>query len=455
MNGSAAPTMRIDDLNWGRLNLISAVDQVDGQRSWNVEFQHGGRQVRVSCRALPELCVPHGVDNDVSSALIDLLDSSGLPEDGLVTVSASELMSLAGFHRNGRYWAMLRESLDRLHTTSFEVSGGWRDHPNRRWITAKFHFIENLEYTHQGESGSFDERTMIQLQLAKPLVASMLSGYTKPLNMSFMHSLSRPRTRILFRLLDAMRYDPENPEVTVNALDVGLVEWADQCKISSLRPDSVRRALQSPHEELIRRGYLRAVTISGRGRNQRLFYEFMPDFSSINPVLLTRLRRHGVTDGVARGLARTYALAVLNSRIDLFESLVRHGQLTPKKSAAAALVHLIKNPDQYNTDPPQATSSSAPVRRPTKTEDEPTLSVTDLVETMTPEQRGTHLIRQLNLLLRGKLTTLELDALHAKAVDGELNVAEVCAAVLKAKTNNQVPALLVHLRASVHHADLF
>ena len=456
MNTAAATTMRIDDLNWGRLNLISAVDQVDGQRSWNVEFQHGGRQVRVSCRALPELCVPHGVDNDVSSALIDLLDSSGLPEDGLVTVSASELMSLAGFHRNGRYWAMLRESLDRLHTTSFEVSGGWRDHPNRRWITAKFHFIENLEYTHQGESGSFDERTMIQLQLAKPLVASMLSGYTKPLNMSFMHSLSRPRTRILFRLLDAMRYDPENPEVIVDALDVGLVEWADQCKISSLRPDSVRRALQSPHEELIRRGYLRDVTISGRGRSQRLFYEFTPDFSSINPVLLTRLRRHGVADGVARGLGRTYTLAVLNKRIDLFEGLVRSGQLTPRKSAAAALVHLIKNPDQYNAEAVLTKTVSTPARRLPKATDEAlTPSVTDLVDTMAPEERGVYLVRQLNLLLRGKLTTLELDALHAKAVDGELNVAEVCAAVLKAKTGNQIPALLSNLRASVHQAELF
>lgn len=455
MNTAAATTMRIDDLNWGRLNLISAVDQVDGKRSWNVEFQHGGRQVRVSCRALPELCVPHGVDNDVSSALIDLLDSSGIPEDGLVTVSASELMSLAGFHRNGRYWAMLRESLDRLHTTSFEVSGGWRDHPNRRWITAKFHFIENLEYTHQGESGSFDERTMIQLQLAKPLVASMLSGYTKPLNMSFMHSLSRPRTRILFRLLDAMRYDPENPEVIADALDVGLVEWADQCKISSLRPDSVRRALQSPHEELIRRGYLRDVTISGRGRSQRLFYEFTPDFSSINPVLLARLRRHGVTDGVARGLGRTYTLAVLNKRIDLFEGLVRSGQLTPKKSAAAALVHLIKNPDQYNAKTVPAKLDSAPTRRSPKTDEAPTLSVTDLVDIMSPEERGGYLIRQLNLLLRGKLTTLELDTLHARAVDGELNVAEVCAAVLNAKTGNQIPALLSNLRASVHQAELF
>jgi len=85
----------------------------------------------------------------------------------------------------------------------------------------------------------------------------------------------------------------------------------------------------------------------------------------------------------------------------------------------------------------------------------PILSVTTLVDTMSLEERGVYLVRQLNLLLRGKLTTLELDALHTKAVDGELNVAEVCAAVLKAKTGNQLPALLVNLRASIHQADLF
>lgn len=460
MSGPSLPAMRIDDLNWGRLNLISAVDQVGGQRNWSVHFQHGGRQVRVSCRALPELCVPHGVDNDVSSALIDLLMSSGMPEDGTVSVSASELLALAGFHRNGRYWAMLRESLDRLHTTSFEVSGGWRDHPNRRWITAKFHFIENLEYTHQGESGSFDERTMIRLQLAKPIVASMLSGYTKPLNMTFMQSLSRPRTRILFRLLDAMRYDPENPEWVVDALEVGLVEWADQCKISSARPDAVRRALESPHEELIRRGYLRSVTISGRGRSQRLHYEFTPDFAPVNPALLARLRRHGVTDGVARALARSYSLALLTLRIEQFESLLRSGRLIPKKSEAAALVHLIKHPDQYpDMDLPAAAAgtlagSSPSPRRPVP-ETAETASLGELVLAMPAAERGDYLARQLNLLLRGKLSSLELDALRARAISGELEVAGFCAAVLKAKTEGRVPAFLAALRTSMTQAELF
>jgi len=172
-------------------------------------------------------------------------------------------------------------------------------------------------------------------------------------------------------------------------------------------------------------------------------------------VLLTRLRRHGVADGVARGLGKSYTLAVLNKRIDLFEALVKSGQLTPKKSAAAALVHLIKNPDQYDVKAAIARTAAVQAPRVPKSEEAPTLSVTNLVDGMSPEERGAYLVRQLNLLLRGKLTTLELDALYEKAVTGELNVADVCAAVLKAKTGNQIPALLANLRASIHQADLF
>ncbi|WP_415814858.1 replication initiator protein A, partial [Deinococcus marmoris] len=246
-----------DDLNWGRLNLVSAQDQSVDQNSWKVIYQHGERVVRVSCRALPELGVPHGIDNDVSSALIDNYMSIGLPDDGVMTLAISELMRLAGFHRNGKYREMLLVSLDRLHTTSYEIAGGWRDHPNRRWTTAKFHFIELLEYTHQGESGKFDERSMLRIRLAEPLVASLRSGYTKPLNIEFMQSLSRPRTRIIFRLLDAMRYHPETPDELIDSYDIGLIELAEQCKLPNTRPDVVRRALAGPHEELLRRGYLR------------------------------------------------------------------------------------------------------------------------------------------------------------------------------------------------------
>ena len=430
------------------------MDRIEDQSSWTVEAVHNGRQVRVSCQALPQYGVPHGLDNDVSAALIELLMTSGLPESGTVTVSLSELMSLAGFARNGQYRALTRESLERLTSTTFRVSGGWRDHPNRRWITINFHFIESLTYTHQGEAGVFDERTMLEIRLADPLVASMRSGYTKPLNMTFMQSLSRPRTRILFRLLDAMRHDPEHPAQTSDTLDVNLIEWADQCKISSARPADVRRALEGPHQELTRRGYLRAVTYSGRGQRQRVFYEFAPSFTQIDAALLARFRRHGVTDGVARALAQTYNITLLLARIEQFEQLLSSGRLLPRKSPAAALVHLIKHPDHYEAPARkasvQALAGSAVTTTRTAAQPRliPEFPLEQRVAEMTPEERGDHLIRQLKLLTRG-LSLLEHDLLRQRAVSGELDVAAVLREALRSASERRAGEFLSSLRAGL------
>ncbi|MDL2343614.1 replication initiator protein A [Deinococcus sp. MIMF12] len=411
-----------DDLNWGRLNLVSAQDQVVQQHSWRVTYQHGDRVVKVACRALPDYGVPHGVDNDVSSALLDHYMSIGLPEDGEMIMAVSELMQLANFHRSGKYREMLATSLDRLHTSSYEISGGWRDHPNRRWTTAKFHFIELLEYTHQGESGRFDERTMLRLRLAEPLVASLRSGYTKPLNLEFMHSLSRPRTRIIFRLLDAMRYNPEDPDELIDEYEVGLIEWADQCKLPNTRPDVIRRALEGPHEELLRRGYLQEVLLSGRGRQQRLRYVFAPEFTPVSPALLHRLRLHGVADGVSRQLARQYRTSVLMGRIDLFERLLKSGKLTLRKTAAHALVHLIKHPDQY-VEEERAGQRLALPARPTPAdvhEVGPAPDLTAQLAELNDEQRASFAVKRISLLYHRKFTPMELDTLRYRLLQGEV-----------------------------------
>nr|WP_255449408.1 replication initiator protein A [Deinococcus arboris] len=411
------------------MNLVSAQDQVTDQNSWKAMYHEGSRLVRVSCRALPELGIPHGVDNDVSSALIDHYLSVGLPEDGIMTIAVSELMQLAGFHRNGKYREMLSVSLDRLHTTSYEIGGGWRDHPNRRWTTAKFHFIELLEYTHQGESGRFDERTVLRLRLAEPLVASLRSGYTKPLNIEFMQSLSRPRTRIIFRLLDAMRYNPEEPDELTDTYDVGLIQWAELCKLPSARPDTVRRALEGPHQELLRRGYLKNVTVEGRGRQQQLRYEFSPEFTPVSPALLHRLRLHGVTDGVSRQLARQYSSTVLMGRVDLFEYLVQARQLTVRKTAAHALVHLIKNIDQY-PDPrkgrvvPSRTSSAAVAARP-ETEEPPVPTWGEELARMDKEGASSFAMKRVSLLYARKFSVSELDTLRDLMVRGRVDPAQL------------------------------
>lgn len=415
---------RIDDLNISRLNLIVALDQIEGQREWAVTYEDGERIVKVSCRALPELGVPHGVDNDVNVALIDYFNMQGQPEDGVLEVSATQLLRLCGFHQNGKYYAMLRESLDRLHTTSYSVSGGWRDHPNRRWTHAKFHFIESLDYTAL-EGGTFDERSVIKVRLAEAIVHSLRGGYTKPLNFEFMMSLSRPRTRVLFRVLDAMRVNPERPDDVSDSFEIGLVEWADQCKIPSGVPGNVRRALQGPHEELMKRGYLKSVVLTGRGRDQRLRYEFNSTFTPMDPVLAQRFRRHGVTDGVARQLAAEYPRSALTASIDRFEALVSAGLLVVKKTSAAALVHLIRHSDQYPSAP-MATAKVTPVNRtaaPELTEalQDPLEKLRGEFSTRTSQQAGEAVVQRLTLYFSKRWTPLELDSLRQAVVGGQID----------------------------------
>ncbi len=415
---------RIDDLNISRLNLIVALDQIEGQREWAVTYEDGERIVKVSCRALPELGVPHGVDNDVNVALIDYFNLQGQPEDGVLEVSATQLLRLCGFHQNGKYYAMLRESLDRLHTTSYSVSGGWRDHPNRRWTHAKFHFIESLDYTAL-EGGTFDERSVIKVRLAEAIVHSLRGGYTKPLNFEFMMSLSRPRTRVLFRVLDAMRVNPERPDVVSDSFEIGLVEWADQCKIPSAVPGNVRRALQGPHEELMKRGYLRSVTVTGRGRHQELRYDFNPEFTPMDPVLAQRFRRHGVTDGVARQLAAEYPRSVLTNSIDRFEALVDSRLLVVKKTPAAALVHLIRHPDQYPVAPAAAHRSATTIRsgvvRVTEAPQEPSDLLRTEFSARTPQQAAEAVVQRLTLYFSKRWTPLELDAIRQGVASGQID----------------------------------
>ncbi len=421
-----------DDLNVGRLSLISAQDQVDGQREWHITYVEGNRKYVVSCEALPKYGIPHGVDNDVTAAIIEHFFSIGLPDDGLIEIGTTELLRAAGFHQNGKYYKMLKQSLERLASTTFTVSGGWRDHPNSRWSHAKFTYIQSLKWSAR-ESGLFDERTIITFRLADDIVASLRSGYIKPLNIEFMQSLSRPRTRVVYRVLDAMRYDPEQPDQTRDVYENNLAAWAEVCKIPSTSLSNVRRALESPHAELIKKGYLRAVTYEGRGKQQRVRYEFHPEFEPVDPALLHRLRRHGVTLGVAQKLAKTYGKALLMQRIDQFERLVSANLLVVKKTPAAALVHLIKNPDQYvdverTAKPVRKAAALPPAPRAEEERDE----YQELFAGLKPAQAAPLFVKRLSLAYKRSFDATVLDALQHGVKMGELDPVEVLKAGYRA-----------------------
>ncbi|ACO47639.1 replication initiator protein A [Deinococcus deserti] len=442
-----SPPSRFDELNLSRLNLISAVDQAEVSE-WDVTFEAHGRIVHVRCEALPKYAVPHGLDSDVTAALINLYIELGEPEDGRFSVSATTLLKLCGWHNTGKYHGILRVCLERLHTSSYSVSGGWRDHPKGRWTHAKFHFIESLDFSSSDGAGAFDDRTIIAGRLADVIVASIRSGYVKPLDTEFMLSLSRPRTRALYRILDGARYDPDHPDVRLDTLEFNLIQWADQCKIPSTIPGNIRRALASPHEELIKRGYLRAATLSGRGKDQRVRYEFVREFVAMDAVLARRFRSYGVADGVARKLLVEHGRDALIASMDRFDGLVRQGVLVVKKTPAAALMHLINHPDDYPY-PKGAPAAPAPVR-PARVE--PVMeapSVEAEFASLSLEQAAERLISRMNVHYRKLLSVSDLDTLRQAVMKELLSpsavLEEATAAVVKLQRENFAQTLRARL----------
>lgn len=451
MNDSERPS-GLDELNVVQLNLIAALDQVTSSH-WKVVMVRQGRHIQVECEALERYGVPHGLDNDVASALISEYAIAGMPEDGRLTLSATQLLRASGFSLTGLYYTSLHDSLRRLATTTYTVSeGGWRD-ADRRWTHASFHFLEDLEVSTKDGARLFDERTIIRLRLADKITASIRSGFTKPLDVDFMLSLSRPRARVLYRVLDAARYDLDTGEY-LQHLTLGLEELVALCKLTSSRPDNVARSLESVHAELKKKGYLQEVVITGRGLQRQFHYRFVPEFRPVDPVVTFRLKQYGVTGGAARDLATHHPREWLIAQMDRFDHLVRTQVIVVKKTPAAALVHLLKNPDHYPYPKSPQTATAPATRKAARME--PLLeapAVEDLFDIASLEEAAERLLTYLSPHYRKLLSAADLDRLRHAVMTGRLEASAVAREGLAAVTRLDRPAFVSTLREHLNEAS--
>ena len=412
---------RFDEINVSQLSLISVQERIPADfREWTVEHVDERRRYRVVCQALPEYGVPHGTDNDISAALINLFIEQGLPDEGTVTATPYLILQAAGLDTSGRYYDALGVSLKRLLTTNYFISEGWRDHPQRRWTTASFRYIDRLEYTSASGEEQLDPTSILKIHLPAELVRSVRAGYIKALDLAFMQSLRRPPTRALYRLLDARRYNPEEPTTRVMSFDVGLMEWAQACKIVSDRPSLVERALKTAHDELIERGFLTAVNFHGRGHKKVIEYVFGKMADPPDPQLVGRLTLIGLTRIRAQQLVQEFGQDQAEDALDRFAALVAGGY--KPRSKAAFFVDLLKRPEKYHVDaepllvsPANEQASEKRKQRQLETlkrEEAEQQSLEESLQKMPLQEQIEEVMRVAMVMLRGDLKTSEFDSLR-------------------------------------------
>ena len=257
------PYFRVGDRNAGTgiMQYENELRTRDGnvmQQSWVVRAAHG--------RGLPGR-----YDQDVYVALMQLIDARGLPQDGWVSFSVYELVELMGKRHSGREYGQVRESLQRLATTSVESKNAFYHKGRKAYISDTFSLLTEVKLAeYEGIAGERKDRNRVHL--SQYFVDSYKANYLKHIDARFYWSLSSPIAKRLYRLVDKKRGGRRSWEVELFALRARI-------PLSDYRYASkIKEKLAPAHEELVHKGFLKSVAYRKSDGSEYASYEITEDF---------------------------------------------------------------------------------------------------------------------------------------------------------------------------------
>ena len=297
------PYFRVGDRNAGTgvLRYENELRTKDGnvlQQTWTVRAAHG--------RGLPGR-----FDQDVYVVLLQLIDRKGLPEDGWLSFSIYELVELMGRSHSGRDYRQVRESLQRLATTSIESENAFYHRGRKAYITDTFSLLTELRLSeHEGADGEWTDRNRVHL--SQYFVDSYRANYLKNLDAPFYWSLSSPVAKRLYRLIDKKRGGRR-------VWDVGLFSLKQKIPLSDYKYASkIKEKLVPAHAELIDKGFLEKVSYRRGEEGESVTYEIAESFQAKKRHLtlehptedeyfcVQRLKAEGMSGSVAEELVSLY-----------------------------------------------------------------------------------------------------------------------------------------------------
>ncbi|WP_189093588.1 hypothetical protein [Deinococcus ruber] len=297
---------------------------------------------------------------------------------------------------------------------------------------------------------TFGSGTGLRITLARDIAENLRTKHLKPVDLDFMLSLPSNQAGILYRLLDTLFFsDPEAQRTQV--LTMKLVDWGKLLRLIDLSPDRIRRAIEPPHRELIKREFLRKVEYEGRGKTQTVIYTFhaqRPDHP-LTPeqlLLIGRIKNMGVTDGVAKKFVRASPVAFVENRVALAEAILRHTTSFRRSKGAYAWDILSDTEARYVApDSERLHSVSLPSIQALKPPVLPYENDQGLLLQLSPAEERTHARPALRLLLKGHLKDTEFLRLEQLCLLGKVSATQLVRDVTSAAAKKQPLKALAHL----------
>ena len=452
---------RFDELNLAQASLISFQKRLKpNETGWEHAFEIAGRPMNVECLG-NSYGYPHGPDNDLMLVLTNLYLEQGCPAGDWVVTTPYELLKSMGRNDSGRSYQILHDGLMRLTGTTYRISG-WIDQHGKGTRRATFRFVEQVEDINlQGtmlNPNTFGKGTRLRVTLARDIAANLRSRHLKPVDLDFMLSLPTNQAGILYRLLDAMLFsDPEAQRT--QTLSLSVVEWGRLLRLSDLSPDRVRRAIDPPHQELIRREFLKAVEYVGRGATQQVVYTFnaqRPDhpLSPEQLLLVGRIKAMGVTDGVTKKFVRASPVSFVEDRVKIAEAILAQTPSFKRSKGAYAWDILSDTEDRYTM--PASRQELKPSKggggRAVLADQMPVLPDENdqgvLLE-LTPAEQWKSARAPLRLLLKGHLSEAEFQVLERQCLQGQRSASRLFREVSAATAQTRLDVLMLSLKTEL------
>lgn len=447
-----------DERNIARLALALAQNRVpETMQTWEKQLTTDALgAIHVKCVARSDSVVPHGLDNDIIVGLVNAFVEQGLPNTGVLQLSAYRLLTLAGLRVGGRQYGELLESLRRLQGSTFAITDSWFDGRQHQWTSEEFSIISafsRVDATELAEEiGQLRADTMLEIQLARAITRSVRNGHLRPLDLEFYSQLSQPMVRTLYRSLEERRAPAG--KVATNEYTISTRIWGEHLGMQDWRLDKIRRALEPAHEELLETKYLLEVIYTGRGETQQITYRFGKVAAPVDAELVALLTKNGLRAPNAVKIVQEHGPQV-ETIVAAFHKVVAQAR-TPVKNRQGLLVDMFQNPDKYAEyleavqNKTNVATKKAKDSKDIKTVDEDweTKQAEEWL-TLAPEAREKRMLHLLNLLMADFLTKEEMGVIATLVGNGTLDGLDTARGLTRAMAEKTQAAYAKELRAQI------
>jgi len=283
--------------------------------------------------------LPLAIDEDVYIALMQLYKENDF-KDRRVHFSRYQMLHIMSKETSKRGYDRLEDAFNRLVSVTIVSKNAFWDNKAKMYVSQAFHLFESYRLYDERASGTVDSQQSLPLShivMSDFLFDSVKYGYIKNIDTTFYFSLDTPISKRLYRYLDKKRYQKLR-------FEIDLLKLAALLPIQDKYPSQIKRRLEKPHNELIKKGFLKSFSYEkvGASGEEKVVYVFprdslkgskwklgngfdkevRVDFDKPELKLRQELVKRGITEVVAGKLMSDYPANQIETQIAIFDRLL-------------------------------------------------------------------------------------------------------------------------------------